>query len=239
MSTVKQALKRIASEYPETRQYIVPLLQRHSSCDCGNEMLAGEFDEMFAGRAYTPPDGPSKAENKDYGGTYTTVEDGKWKPKNKGKCYYQTGDEADRCYVTTNGGPGGQKKPDTGPASNKKEYNKRYDKQRWDGKRKADDERLAELREKLASQRQGKEAGGRLAELRNERLAKVKSKLDSMGMMRDLEKKHGGRTKGYYAAVIQEVKAGVIAPSAVVGGGYKDGKKVAIKWLEEQMSSAS
>ena len=68
--------------------------------------------------------------------------------------------------------------------------------------------------------------------------ARVKSKLDSMGMIRDLEKKHGKGSKAYYEAVIKEVKAGVIAPAAVVGGGYKDGKKVAIKWLEDQMKSA-
>lgn len=67
---------------------------------------------------------------------------------------------------------------------------------------------------------------------------RVKSKLASLGMMNDLREKHGGRTKAYYAAVLKEVKAGVIAPSAVVGGGYKNGKKVAIMWLEEQMKNA-
>jgi len=68
--------------------------------------------------------------------------------------------------------------------------------------------------------------------------ARVKSKRDSLGMMRDLEKEHGKHTKAYYQAVLDEVQAGVIAPSAVVGGGYKDGKKVAIKWLKDQMKSA-
>ena len=65
--------------------------------------------------------------------------------------------------------------------------------------------------------------------------ARVKSKSESMRMMGDLRKKHGDGTKAYYQAVIDEVKAGVIAPSAVVGGGYKNGKKVAIEWLESQM----
>jgi hypothetical protein len=65
--------------------------------------------------------------------------------------------------------------------------------------------------------------------------ARVKSKSESMRMMGDLRKKHGNGTKAYYQAVIDEVKAGVIAPSAVVGGGYKNGKKVAIEWLEGQM----
>jgi hypothetical protein len=60
-------------------------------------------------------------------------DEGKWVGENRGqgKCYSDTGDPKDRCYVTTNGGPGGQKKPDTGSADNKTEYNKRYVKQRW------------------------------------------------------------------------------------------------------------
>lgn len=70
------------------------------------------------------------------------------------------------------------------------------------------------------------------------REARVKSKSESMRMLKDLQGKHGGRTKAYYEAVLDEVRAGVIAPSAVVGGGYKDGKKVAIKWLEDQIKSA-
>lgn len=98
-----------------------------------------------AGRAYTPPKGPKGKENKNYGGKYTTVPDGKWKPEKKDKCFYETGDEKDRCYVTQNGGPGGQKKPDTGKAKNKAEYNKKYDQQRWNGERKA--ARLEELRQ--------------------------------------------------------------------------------------------
>lgn len=65
--------------------------------------------------------------------------------------------------------------------------------------------------------------------------ARVLSKSDSFTHMNDLEKKHGKHSKAYYEAVIKDVKAGVIAPAAVVGGGYKDGKKVALKWLEEQM----
>jgi len=68
--------------------------------------------------------------------------------------------------------------------------------------------------------------------------ARVKSKRESMRLMNGLEKQHGGRTKAYYEAVLKGVKDGVIAPSAVVGGGYKDGKKVAIKWLEGEIKSA-
>jgi hypothetical protein len=96
----------------------------------------GPNDEMEAARQFSPLD-PSK--NKDYGnakGKYN------WDPDNKGpkKCYYETGDEADRCYVTTNGGPGGQKKPSSGPAGKNNSpardaYNKKYRKQRMKEKR--------------------------------------------------------------------------------------------------------
>lgn len=64
--------------------------------------------------------------------------------------------------------------------------------------------------------------------------ARVLSKQESTARMDELEKKHGKRTTAWYDAVIKEVKEGVIAPAAVVGGGYKDGKKVAIRWLTEQ-----
>jgi len=144
MSTVKQALQRIASEVPESRQYLVPLLQRHASCGCGDDRMAGELDEMFAGRKYDP--GPHK--NETYGPPYKSegMDKGKWDPQQKGKCFYETGDEADRCYTTTNGGPGGPK-PDTGSSKNRAEYNKKYRKQRWDMKSaEGQAGRLAELR---------------------------------------------------------------------------------------------
>jgi len=54
---------------------------------------------------------------------------GKWQPKPKGKCYYETGDEGDRCYVTQHGGPGGQKKP--GPSTKPGDW-KDYEGQRWE-----------------------------------------------------------------------------------------------------------
>ena len=57
---------------------------------------------------------------------------GKWQPKPKGKCYYETGDEGDRCYVTQNGGPGGQKKNAPANKPGQKGW-KDYEKQRWAG----------------------------------------------------------------------------------------------------------
>ena len=68
--------------------------------------------------------------------------------------------------------------------------------------------------------------------------ARVLSKGDSTRRLNELHKQHGGFTRAYFEAALQEVKAGVIAPAAVVGGGYKDGKAVAIKWLTDNMSKA-
>lgn len=147
-TTLRQALRRIASVQPETRKYLLPLLHRHANCACGDEMIAGELDEIFAGRAYTFPAGPTEAQNKKkYGPPYTTegLDKGKWDPEKKSKCYYETGDEADRCYVTTNGGPGGKTKADTGRAKNKEDYNKKYRKERWPNKYKNAQTKVAEV----------------------------------------------------------------------------------------------
>ena len=74
---------------------------------------------------------------------------------------------------------------------------------------------------------------------RNEfKTARVLSKGDSVRRLNELHKQHGGFTRAYFEAALQEVKAGVIAPAAVVGGGYKDSKAVAIKWLTDNMSKA-
>ena len=85
------------------------------ACACGgDEVEAGrEHGETGKGYGMSGPDVRGK---------------GKWAPKPKGKCYYETGDEADRCYVTQKGGPGGQTKP--GPSTNKGDW-KTYEKQRW------------------------------------------------------------------------------------------------------------
>jgi len=64
--------------------------------------------------------------------------------------------------------------------------------------------------------------------------ARVLSRQESLARMNELEKKLGKDTKEWYDTVIKEVKEGVIAPAAVVGGGYKDNKKVALMWLEKQ-----
>ena len=139
-SLVKQTLKRVAAARPEMRPAVVAFLHRHSSCACGDDRLSdeleeemrlgGELDEMMAGRQWEPH---KPSTNKDY--AKNVKDPGKWlgDNKGKGKCFYQTGNPADRCYVTTNGGPGGQTKPDSGKANNKKEYNKKYREQRWPG----------------------------------------------------------------------------------------------------------
>ncbi|OHD26988.1 MAG: hypothetical protein A2Y38_08215 [Spirochaetes bacterium GWB1_59_5] len=120
-------LRRVASQYPETRQQLLPLLKK----------CAATVTELEAGRAYTTPKGPDGAENKKpFGDAPSMGGPGKWKGEKKNKCYYETGDEKDRCYVTTNGGPGGQKKPSSGSAGSdgspaRQEYNKKYRDQRW------------------------------------------------------------------------------------------------------------
>jgi len=64
MSTIKQALQHIAKVVPEARVPVVALLRQMAACDCGDEMIAGDLDEMFAGRAYTTLKGPDGAENR-------------------------------------------------------------------------------------------------------------------------------------------------------------------------------
>lgn len=110
MSTLRQNIIKLAQENPELRKHLIPLLREASE------------DGVEAGREHGE-------RGKGYGGD-TVRGPGKWEPEAKGKCYYETGDEADRCYVTQNGGPGGQKKP--GP-SNKPGVWKDYEKQRWEG----------------------------------------------------------------------------------------------------------
>lgn len=124
--TLRQALQRVAAANPKTRPILVPLLRRHANCGCGDEMLAMDGDELMGGRQFSPH---KPSTNKDY--AKNVKDPGKWLGENKGKCYYETGDEADRCYVTTQGGPGGQTKPDSGSSKNRSEYNKKYIKQRW------------------------------------------------------------------------------------------------------------
>ena len=46
MSTLKQALLRVAKNVPGARGPIVALLRKVQSCDCGDEMLAESLDEM-------------------------------------------------------------------------------------------------------------------------------------------------------------------------------------------------
>jgi len=100
-----------------------------TACGCGDDeghehemvpMAAG--DEVEAGREHGE-------RGKGYGMSGPDVRGpGAWQPEAKGKCYYETGDEADRCYVTNKGGPGGQKKK--GPPRKPGDW-KGYEKDRW------------------------------------------------------------------------------------------------------------
>ncbi len=144
--TIQQKLQRIASEVPEARLIANALLRRHA--DDLNEV-------MGARKFYGPLDG---SKNKNYGPPYKNKYN--WDPKNrgKGKCFYETRDPKDRCYTTTNGGPGGAK-PSTGPAGKDKseqrqKYNKKYRQQRLKKKKadmqKAPIPRLAESTARVA-----------------------------------------------------------------------------------------
>jgi len=92
---------------------------------------AREFDESEAAYGINAAEGVEAGrehgeKGKGYGDS-PSRDPGKWEPEAKGQCYYETGDPADRCYVTENGGPGGQKKPSKPTTKNWKEY----EKQRW------------------------------------------------------------------------------------------------------------
>lgn len=147
--TLRKKLIRLAYHKPHLRPHLLPILKEAGygceknaggyggDCGCGD---SGDVDinvfgeDLEASRRFDPL---KSKNNKNYGPPYKE-DKGKWEPKNrgKGKCYYETGNEADRCYVTTKGGPGGKKKKKTGPAGKpkskqRKEYNKNYVKQRW------------------------------------------------------------------------------------------------------------
>ena len=100
--TLRQATIQLALDYPELRQHLVPLLRKEAG---------REWDDT-KGKEYK--DSPKRDEK---------VKP-KWKPKPKRKCFYETGDPKDRCYVTEQGGPGGQKKKKT-------ECWKEYEDERW------------------------------------------------------------------------------------------------------------
>jgi len=111
---LRNAVMKLAHDVPEMRKHLIPILRR-TAAGCGDEQMAGRLWKGEPGKGYgmTGPDvrGP-----------------GNWTPEAKGKCYYETGDEADRCYVTTKGGPGGQTKPKT-------RGDKDYEEKRWPGGR--------------------------------------------------------------------------------------------------------
>ena len=110
-ASLRGTVAKLAADHPELRKHLIPILRRTADTET----------ELEAGRQH----GES---GKGYGGE-TVRGPGKWEPESKDKCFYETGDEGDRCYVTQNGGPGGQKKP--GP-SNKPGLWKDYEGQRWE-----------------------------------------------------------------------------------------------------------
>lgn len=101
--------------------------------DAGDVEINVYGEELEAARKFDPLD---KRDNPNYGPPYKN-DAGKWEPENKGKCYYQTRNEEDRCYVTSKGGPKGKTKgkntQKAGPpkSDQRRKYNKEYKKMRW------------------------------------------------------------------------------------------------------------
>lgn len=44
-TTLRAALTRIASQHPETRVHLVPLLRKHAACSCSDEVVAEADDD--------------------------------------------------------------------------------------------------------------------------------------------------------------------------------------------------
>lgn len=110
------AMIRVAHKYPETRKYLVPAIRKIALI----EMISDDDDGILAGRQH--------GSRKDYGMTGPNRRgQGEWTPVKKDKCYYETGDPKDRCYMTINGAPGGgeSKKKETTPTWAE------YEKARW------------------------------------------------------------------------------------------------------------
>jgi hypothetical protein len=119
--TLRDQVAKLASERPDLRKHLIPVLRHTAGAESYWDESGSSDTALEAGRQH----GES---GKGYGGE-TVRGPGKWEPEAKGKCFYETGDEGDRCYVTQNGGPSGQKKP--GP-SNKPGVWKDYEGQRWE-----------------------------------------------------------------------------------------------------------
>lgn len=104
--TLRQATIQLAHDHPGLRRHLVPLLRREAG---------REWDGTKGKKYKNSPKRDKKVKPK-------------WqpKPRSKGKCFYETGDPKDRCYVTTEGGPGGKTKKPT-------EGWKEYEQARWPG----------------------------------------------------------------------------------------------------------
>ena len=121
-----RSLIKLAHAQPELRADLLPLIRKYAQDESVLAAEEGEIalddDGLMGGRQHAET-------GKGYGMTGPDRRGkGKWAPEAKSKCYYETRDPADRCYVTRNGGPGGQKSK--GPALKKKDW-KGYEKKRW------------------------------------------------------------------------------------------------------------
>lgn len=63
-------------------------------------------------------------------------------------------------------------------------------------------------------------------------------KLDSLARQRALEKEHGKNTPAYWRAIRRALDNREVSPASLVGGGYKNGRKVAEKWVDGMLADA-
>ena len=64
------------------------------------------------------------------------------------------------------------------------------------------------------------------------------SRSDSLGLMRRFEGIYGDNTANYYKACLNALYNNQITPASVVGGGLRDGRGAAEKWLKKKIEEA-
>ena len=74
--------------------------------------------------------------------------------------------------------------------------------------------------------------------LKKANLKEGASRLESLGLMRRFEGMYGNNTANYYKAILNALYNKQVTPASVVGGGLKDGRGVAEKWLKKRIEEA-
>ena len=74
--------------------------------------------------------------------------------------------------------------------------------------------------------------------LKKANLKEGASRLQSLGLMRRFEGMYGNNTANYYKAILNALYNKQVTPASVVGGGLKDGRGAAEKWLKKRIEEA-